>query len=66
MPDLTREICSDENFLDCKKCSGDNCNTDRTREGRKCHQCSGDSCLVIEGAGTLVDCRSPCYIGVNC
>lgn len=66
IPAQTRQLCDDEGFLDCKKCSGENCNSDSHREGRKCHQCEGADCLVIATASTLVDCRSTCYVGVNC
>lgn len=60
IPDATREACDDSEFLDCKKCSGENCNTDTQREGTKCFECSGDDC-----PGTLVDCHSSCYVGMD-
>lgn len=66
IPDATRELCDDSNFLDCKKCTGENCNVATTREGTKCHQCIGSDCLLIDTPATLVDCRSDCYIGMNC
>lgn len=66
IPDSTRELCNDANYLDCKKCSGGSCNTDTKREGTKCHQCSGADCLVVDAVANLVDCRSSCYIGMNC
>lgn len=66
IPDSTRVLCDDENYLDCKKCSGENCNVHTQREGTKCHQCSGVDCLVISGLSNLVDCQSSCYIGMNC
>lgn len=66
IPDTTRAVCDDENYLDCKKCSGGDCNVHTQREGNKCHQCTGVDCLVVSGVSNLVDCRSSCFIGMNC
>lgn len=66
IPDVTQELCDDSNYLDCKKCTGDDCNVATKREGTKCHQCAGSDCLLIDTPASLVDCRSDCYIGMNC
>jgi hypothetical protein len=65
LPQSTRDLCSDSNYLDCKKCTGKDCNTDVKRDGLKCHQCTGLDCLEIKTVSDLVDCRSSCYIGMN-
>lgn len=65
IPDSTRDLCDDANYLDCKKCSGESCNMETKREGIKCHQCSGVDCLIIDTQSSLIDCRSSCYIGMN-
>lgn len=65
LPNSTKELCDDSSYLDCKRCSNENCNTDNQREGTKCYKCVGAECL-IPGIDDLVDCRSSCYIGLNC
>lgn len=62
IPKITRELCDASDYIDCKKCSGTNCNNQVKRDGIKCHKCSGIECLMVD-AGTLSDCRSSCYIG---
>lgn len=64
LPESTKELCNDPDYLDCKKCLGENCNTDETREGTKCFQCTGAECLIPDQSN-LVDCRSACYIALN-
>lgn len=65
IPASTRQLCDESDYIDCKKCNGNDCNTALTRDGIKCHQCSGIDCLVIENVANLVDCHSSCYIGIN-
>lgn len=61
----TQDVCDDTTQLICSKCSSKNCNTDKTRRGRKCFKCQGLECFVPTHPSDVVDCLSNCYMGVN-
>lgn len=65
VPNDTKDMCDDESYLDCKKCDGNNCNTDMERRGKRCYKCSGLTCFTAGYPNDVSDCLSDCFVGTN-
>ena len=64
IPNVSKDLCKDNTYLDCEICTGFDCNTNNVRAGTKCYQCTGLECLNVNVAD-IVDCSSSCYVGIN-